>query len=114
MKKSLEPSKEIENFSEFKRKATNPTEHYIIGVFNDTEEELYKIFDQFSIKYPEDFRIFHTFQPSKFLESVKIKNLKVPAVIVYYHDYIVSRKESNFRVFDGVSTYWNYKVTIII
>jgi hypothetical protein len=103
MKRSLEPSKEIATFSEFKKQASNPTDHYIIGVFNDTQDEFYKTFIQFIYKYPEDFRVFHTFESSKFLDGVKIKDIKVPSVIVYYHDYIVTRKESNFRVFDSVS-----------
>ena len=103
MRKSLTVSKEINTFDKFKRQVTSPTEHYIIGIFNNQDDDLYKAFETFTNKYPEDFNFFQTFESAQFLESTKLKNLKVPSIVVYYHDFIVSSKESNFRVYDDVS-----------
>lgn len=103
MLKALNPSKEIKTFAEFKKQIKNPTEHYVIGVFDNVDNNLYKSYEQFTYKYPEDFNFFHTLHSSIFIESVKLKNLKAPSILVYYHDSIVTKKESNFRLYDNVS-----------
>lgn len=103
MKKCVRPSKEIKSYAEFKTYVKNPIDNYVIGVFNSENDNLFKSFLGFSSKYLEDFHLFHSFDVSSFEISLKLKNFKAPSVIVYYHESVLTRKESNFRVFDDVS-----------
>jgi hypothetical protein len=103
MKKCVRPSKEIKSFAEFKSYVKNPTDNFVFGVFNNENDKLYKSYLGFATKYLDDFHLFHSFDVSSFEQSLKLKNFKAPSVIVYYHDFVLTRKESNFRVFDDVS-----------
>lgn len=94
-------SKEIKSFAEFKTYIKNPVEHFVIGLFNNNSENLYEAFLQFSSRYPDDFHMFHLFDISDFEKSLKVK-IQRPSVIVYYHDSILTKYDSNFRIFSDV------------
>ena len=95
-------SKEIKSFAEFKTFVNHPINNYVIGLFNNDKEDLYQSLIQFSSRYPDDFKLFHSFEISDFEKSFRFK-VQRPAIVVYYHDAILTSKESNFRVFNDVS-----------
>jgi hypothetical protein len=103
MIKSLNPSKEINTFGDFKKQATNPIENFLIGVFNSKNDNLYKIFEQLTFKYPETFSFFYTLKPKDILSTIPLKGIKAPVIIAYYHEHIITQTESNFRLFTNVS-----------
>ena len=103
MKKCVRPSKEIKSFAEFKSYVKNPADNFVFGVFNSDSDKLFKSYLGFASKYLEDFQLFHSFEVSSFDISLKLKNFKAPSIVVYYHDFVLTKKESNFRVFDDVS-----------
>lgn len=101
MVKSLKPSsKQVKSFAEFKSNVKNITENYVIGVFNDENDNLFDSYSKFSSKYRDDFKLFHTFEHASFIKDTL--KLKVPSIIVYYHDFALTNKESNFKIFDKV------------
>jgi hypothetical protein len=103
MKKYLNTnSKEIKSFAEFKTFVDHPINNYVIGLFNNKNENLFQSYVQFSARYPDDFKMFHSFEISDFEKSFRFK-IQRPAIVVYYHDAILTNKESNFRVFNDVS-----------
>ena len=75
MLKSLNPSKEIKTFSDFKKQASNPIENFLVGVFNSQNDKLFKLFEQLTFKYPETFSFFYTFDSREFLNTIPLKGL---------------------------------------
>ena len=95
-------SKEVTSLKQFLSNVLKPTETYILGLFDDKQHPFYELFSDFASQFAEDVRLFHSFDPrSELLPSLK-QDVKVPSVLVYYHDLAVPKKEAKFKIFDEV------------
>lgn len=94
-------SKEVKTFNAFTSHVVKPTDFYILGLFEDKTDALFEIFSHFSSKYSEDFKIFHSFNKDEFLKH--FKSVKIPVILVFYHDLSVTKNEPRYKVFEQQS-----------
>ena len=105
-------SKEVKTLGEFKSYVTDPIGNYLIGLFNNQTENLFISYSEISSRFPEDFHLFHAFETADFEKKLNFK-VQIPSVIVYYHDAVLSTKESNYRVFNKVNLFKLKKKTVL-
>ena len=96
-------SKEVNTFKAFTSYVKKTTEFYVLGLFNAKTDRLYEIYCDFTSRYAEDFSFFHTFKSDEFLKNLRSDQVKVPTVLVYYHDLVVIKNEPKFRVLEKVN-----------
>jgi hypothetical protein len=95
-------SKEVKTFAQFDSNVKKMTEVYVLGLFDNKENNFYQVFDLFAAKYSEDLKLFHTFDIEHFQKYFKSSKVKSQSILVYYHDLAVPKKEPKYRVFDKV------------
>lgn len=98
----LSTSKEVNTLKQFVSNVLKPTETYVLGLFPSKENHFFEIFSNFASQFAEDVQLFHSFNHNELLQSLGNQNLKIPSILVYYHDLAVPKKEPRFRVFDQV------------
>jgi hypothetical protein len=103
MKKAREPgSKEVKTVKGFTSHVLKPTEFYVLGLFEDQKSPLFEVYGDLSSRYSEDLNFFHTFETEQFLKAFKSDKIRVPSILVYYHDLVLTKNEPKFRVFTKV------------
>lgn len=99
-------SKEVISLNQFNVNIQTPTEIYVLGLFDSKNSHMFEIYSDFASQYGEDVRLFHSFNAAEILETLRkdAKNAVVtaPAILVFYHDLAVVKKEPKFRVFSQV------------
>ncbi len=86
--------KKVENMKQFASQIRKPFEIYTLGVFENENDELYKVYLNFTIKFSQELKAFYSFGQSDF-------KFKKPSIIVYYHDMMVPKNQPKFKEFDG-------------
>ena len=110
MLKSMQStSKLVKTFNEFKSHIKNPIDNFIIGFFNNEEDPLYDSYVRFGSKYPDDFKMFHTFEHEEFLKHFQ-GNITVPNIMSYFHEFIVISNESNYKALNKVKFQNKHKI----
>lgn len=102
LRASKSMSKEITTFKQFLSNVLKPTETYALGLFDKKETPLYEIFADFASQFADDFRLFHTFNVDEVVKELR-SEVKVPSIMVYYHDLAIPKKESKFKLFTEVT-----------
>ena len=103
MLKSVSSSSvELDSFYKFKSKITRLGEIYVVGLFESENDELFKAYTAFSTKYSRDLEMFHTFKPKDFLNNLNSKRVRPPAIVVYYHEDVITEDKIPFSVLNEV------------
>jgi protein disulfide-isomerase A4 len=103
MLKSQKPASiEVHSFANFKTYIKNPIDNYVIGIFNDKTHSLFDSYMKFTSRYPEDLKMFHTFEYEDFLKHISV-NITIPAIVAYFPDVILTKNEPNGIAFTKVS-----------
>lgn len=103
MLKSQRPASiEVHSFATFKTYIKNPIDNYVIGIFNEKNHALFDSYMKFTSRYPEDLKMFHTFNYEDFLNHMNV-NLTIPAIVAYFPDAILTKNEPNAKAFSKVS-----------
>jgi thiol-disulfide isomerase/thioredoxin len=100
-------SKLVSSFVQFNSFIQKLTGTYILGLFPNEHDNLYKVYDQFSSKYPEDFGLFHSFDTNAFiplLEKYADHKIGVPSIFVFHHKMVAVKDEPIFKVFQQIDT----------
>ena len=101
MKASKPSSIEVNSYNQFYMNVKNPSDIYILGLFNSKQDELYSLYEIFTSKYNQDLKFCHSFQEKEILKHFKSSSsIKLPAIIVFYHDLNVPKNEPNYKVFN--------------
>ena len=104
MRKARQPAtKEVKTLKELNVHVKSPTEVYVLGVFESKNDDLFQTYHDFASDYPEDLKLFYTFNKDEFAKSLKSDKIKSPSILVIYHDLAVPKNEPKFRVLDSVS-----------
>jgi hypothetical protein len=101
MKASKPSSIEVNSYNQFYMNVVNPSNIYILGLFNDKKDELYSLYEVFTSKYNQDLKFFHSFQGKEIFKHFKsASSIQLPVIIVFYHDLSVPKNEQNYRVIE--------------
>jgi hypothetical protein len=87
----------VENMKQFTAQLRKPFEIYTLGLFESENDELYKVYLNFTIKFSQELKAFYTFDQSDF-------KLNKPSIVVYYHDIMVPKNQPKFKEFAGSTT----------
>ena len=103
MKRSIiDGSREVLNFNRFYGNVNKASEIYVLGLFNDETDQLFKTYDKFAVKYIQEVETFHTFKPDS-AKSLKSDEIVAPCILVYYHKDVIT-DGPRFVVLNNVKT----------
>lgn len=66
----------------------------MLGAFESENDQLFKLYQEFNVKYSEDLKAFYTLNGAEF-------KVKEPSILVYYHDMLVAKNQPKFKHFEG-------------
>ena len=84
----------VENMKKFTSNIRHPFKVYTLGLFESENDQLYKVYLNFTIKYSQELGAFYAFGQSDF-------KFKMPSVVVYYHDMMVPKNQPKYKEFTG-------------
>lgn len=92
---------EVHTLNGFTSNVLKPTDLYVLGLFEGKETPAFELFTQFTAKYSDDMKFYHTFNSNEIineLRKISSQSVPVPSLIVYYHDLSLLKKEPKFKV----------------
>lgn len=95
-------SKQVKTFNAFNSNVKKLDQRYILGLFKSPADLMYQAFTDFASKYADDFDLAHTFNADEFLKYFKSSKIKVPSILVYYHDLVITKNEPKYHVLNDV------------